>query len=716
MIELLKYNTEAAPAIKPSLLGYENRNIIVIDLMQSYALHDHHSAGSKEKIMADIKQNITNKLPFLKTRRQILLAVLSLALAASSILPATTDVYAQSGSPTDPEPLLVGDLHEGTAGSSPRYMTAIGSSIFFRADDGEYGLEIWRSDPPYDEEHTYRLTDINPGVGSAWPEYLTVLDSILFFQADDGNRGKELWKLEPPYYNAQLVADIQYGSGSSAPAELVTIGNAVLFTADGGTNGTEIWKSQPPYTSAELVADVRSGSTTSHPRDLTTIGWTLFFTADDSTGRELWKSEPPFIQGSTSVVERIFPDGNADPQELTRVDNKLFFTANDFESGKEMWISEPPYNEFSTRRANEIDRPYPSLPYDLEVVGDTVFFTASMGSSGFELRKIESPYTSTYVSRVDDIYEGSTGPIPNSSFPEQKLAVGETLLFVANDGTHGMELFATSPPYDNADLVKDIFPGAGSADIANMTAMGTTLFFTANDGTFGTELWRSVPPYDPDHTERISDIYRSGSSTPNELTVLARSLFFGARNPDDGMELWMFSYDWGLPRTGFAPDVVTALPKQPRGLNYQDMNALRLSIPGSGTALPVVGVPIADDGWNLTWLGANAGYLSDTAFPTLPGNTAITGHAYLADGTPGPFVNLHTLRWGDEISLQAWGQRYVYQVRNVQQVAAEDMSVLGHKDEDWITLITCKGFDEESGEYQYRSVVQAVLMRVEAAE
>ncbi len=287
---------------------------------------------------------------------------------------------------------------------------------------------------------------------------------------------------------------------------------------------------------------------------------------------------------------------------------------------------------------------------------------------------------------MDDIYEGN-----NSSNPEQKLAVGETLLFVADDGTHGMELFAAAPPYDNADLVEDINPGSADAEISNMTAMGTTLFFTANDGTFGTELWRSVPPYDPDHTERISDIYRSGHAYPNELSVLGRSLFFNANNPDDGVELWMFSYDWRLPRTGFAPDVVTALPEQPRGMTYQDMNSLSLSIPGNGMALPVMGVPIADDGWNLTWLGSSAGYLSDTAFPTLPGNTAITGHAYLADGTPGPFVNLHTLRWGNEISLHAWGQRYVYQVRTVQKVTADDMSVLGHKEEDWITLITCKG-------------------------
>lgn len=35
----------------------------------------------------------------------------------------------------------------------------------------------------------------------------------------------------------------------------------------------------------------------------------------------------------------------------------------------------------------------------------------------------------------------------------------------------------------------------------------------------------------------------------------------------------------------------------------------------------------------------------------LPGNSAITAHFYLADGTPGSFVNLDDLRWGNEIQV-----------------------------------------------------------------
>ncbi len=170
----------------------------------------------------------------------------------------------------------------------------------------------------------------------------------------------------------------------------------------------------------------------------------------------------------------------------------------------------------------------------------------------------------------------------------------------------------------------------------------------------------------------------------------------------------------GLPETGFAPDRITALPPQPADKAYAAMDEMRLEVPKLGLAnLPIVGVPLNESGWDLTWLSGQAGWLEGTAYPTWPGNTAITGHTYLADGTPGPFVNLFSLFWGDEIVIHANGQRYVYQVREVRLVWADDLSVLRHEDYDWITLITCKEFNEATGEYNYRVVVRAVLVSVQ---
>jgi LPXTG-site transpeptidase (sortase) family protein len=167
-----------------------------------------------------------------------------------------------------------------------------------------------------------------------------------------------------------------------------------------------------------------------------------------------------------------------------------------------------------------------------------------------------------------------------------------------------------------------------------------------------------------------------------------------------------------LPSTGFAPGVRTNLPARPTGLVYQEYAAMTLEIPLLGQELDIVGVPKSGDGWDVRWLGAQAGYLEGTAFPSWPGNTALAAHTTLSNGGPGPFARLSALRWGDQLVLHAWGQRYIYAVRANALVAPADLDVLKHEDLDWITLISCDGYDQSAGEYAWRRVVRAVLVEV----
>ncbi len=167
-----------------------------------------------------------------------------------------------------------------------------------------------------------------------------------------------------------------------------------------------------------------------------------------------------------------------------------------------------------------------------------------------------------------------------------------------------------------------------------------------------------------------------------------------------------------LPSTGFAPRLRTSLPAQPAHLAYQDYGAMSLEIPSLQQKMAIMGVPKSGDGWDVRWLGEQAGYLEGTAFPTWPGNTGLAGHSMLADGSPGPFAKLGSLRWGDQVIINAWGQRYIYAVRQNSLVAPGQLAALQHEDLDWVTLITCQGYDESSGKYHWRRVVRAVLVAV----
>uniref|UniRef100_A0A7C4Q3F5 Sortase n=1 Tax=Bellilinea caldifistulae TaxID=360411 RepID=A0A7C4Q3F5_9CHLR len=167
-----------------------------------------------------------------------------------------------------------------------------------------------------------------------------------------------------------------------------------------------------------------------------------------------------------------------------------------------------------------------------------------------------------------------------------------------------------------------------------------------------------------------------------------------------------------LPDTGFAPRQVTVLPAQPAGRRYSNISGLWLEIPALGIRRNIVGVPLQEGVWDVTWLNNLVGWLEGSAYPTRPGNTVLTGHVYDANGLPGVFVGLHTLKWGDEILIRTSTATYRYQVREVRRVLPGDISALRHEERDWLTLITCQGYQEAQNRYQWRVVVRAVLIEV----
>ncbi len=168
-----------------------------------------------------------------------------------------------------------------------------------------------------------------------------------------------------------------------------------------------------------------------------------------------------------------------------------------------------------------------------------------------------------------------------------------------------------------------------------------------------------------------------------------------------------------LPKTGFAPKTVTVLPPQPAEKTYQDLGSLWMEIPRLSVKLPITGAPLGTEGWDLTWLGDQAGWLEGTAYPGLDGNSALTAHATLSNGLPGPFARLNTLKWGDVILLHANGLVYRYEVREVLTTSPDDLTPLKSETRSWLTLLTCRGYDAATDTYRSRVAVRAVLVSVQ---
>jgi LPXTG-site transpeptidase (sortase) family protein len=233
--------------------------------------------------------------------------------------------------------------------------------------------------------------------------------------------------------------------------------------------------------------------------------------------------------------------------------------------------------------------------------------------------------------------------------------------------------------------------------VNNTVGQGTTLINDAN------VVWSSLP----------GDL--SDPQTPNNL--LSTERFF---DPGDAVNIYSASTlaefvvpkEDVAPATGFAPGVITNISGIPV-VQENDLGSVTLEIPALGVKLPVVGISATIDGWDLSWLGNKAGWLEGTAYPTWEGNTAITAHVYLSNGKPGPFVNLKNLHWGDRFYILEDGMRYTYEVRITTRVRPDDKTILAHEKLDWVTLITCAGYDEVTNTYKWRDIVKAVLIMVD---
>src|SRR4051812_44866276 len=97
----------------------------------------------------------------------------------------------------------------------------IGNVIYFVAEDGVSGAELWMSNGT--EAGTILVKDLNVGSNGSNPEQLTNVNGILYFVANDGSHGKELWKSNGTAGGTVLVMDIFAKGGSSNPTSMVNV-------------------------------------------------------------------------------------------------------------------------------------------------------------------------------------------------------------------------------------------------------------------------------------------------------------------------------------------------------------------------------------------------------------------------------------------------------------------------------------------------------------
>lgn len=403
---------------------------------------------------------------------------------------------------------LVQDINQnpttgtGTADATPTNLQAVNTSLYFAADDGLTGVELWRSDAT--SSGTQRVADLNLN-GSSSPRSLTIVGTNLYFVADNGASGFELWRLD--LSNAAstptLVRDIRSGPLASNPSTLVNLNGTLFFRANDGT-GLALWKSD-----GTSAGTVKVGTGYSSPASPTVVGSTLYFTA--ANGAELWRSN-----GTDAGTVRVSTIGSsAAMSNLTAIGSTLYFTATDATNGTELWQSDGTAG--GTRRISDINTGTGSSnPSGLVSYNNALYFFASNGTN-FGLYRA-SGGTTTLVQTITGASQAPTTPT----------VVGSSLFFSVNVGgdTQLWRYNGTT-----ASLVRNLNT-TGDDGVSSLVNLNGTLYFTANDGT-GSRVWRTDGT--SAGTVVASSAYASG---PINLTVVDQRLFFTANNGVNGNELW----------------------------------------------------------------------------------------------------------------------------------------------------------------------------------
>lgn len=369
---------------------------------------------------------------------------------------------------------IIQDIRLGSSGSNPSDFAIFNGVLYFGANDGNSGKELWK----YDGTNAPTMVaDIRPGSSGAAPSNLMTFNNRLYFTANNGTNGTELWEYDG-VNTPSMVADIAPGPGNGVRYKPVEYNGKLYFEGLNFTNYFALWE-YDGVNAPTMVSDIHSGVGSGLSNFLVFDG-KLYFAADDEVvGFELWS----YDGATTDLVHDINPGGGATPTGLYVFNNKLYFDATDGTNGFELWAYDG--NNTPAMVANISPGSGNASPKHLMEFEGKLYFNATNGTNGQELWEYDGINTPVQVA---DINPGGA-----NSTPDNLIVYNDKLYFSANDGSTGIELWS----YDGTNapaIVDDLYTGALSGKPDDMIIFDGKLVMEASNGSNGFELWSYSAP------------------------------------------------------------------------------------------------------------------------------------------------------------------------------------------------------------------------------
>ena len=238
-------------------------------------------------------------------------------------------VFAQAGTNSEPkitDGTVVGtqillDLRPGPASSSPTSFTTIADHVYFSADDGVAGPELWRTDGT--AAGTTLAVEIVVGPLGGNITGMVAGETLLYFQANGA-----AWVSDGTVPGTHPLPSIVVGEGSS------TLGDLLITV-----NGNQLWRSDgtPPGTFLIAQSDSLNPVPVGAP---CIVRGNAFFTLDRLNGSpELWATDGTLA--GTSLLRTLHPTPNSAAKPLGPAGlGHVACVVTTEDAGSELWVSD----------------------------------------------------------------------------------------------------------------------------------------------------------------------------------------------------------------------------------------------------------------------------------------------------------------------------------------------------------------------------------------
>lgn len=389
---------------------------------------------------------------------------------------------------------------------------------------------------------------------SSTPYSFVALDGMLYFLADDGIHGQQIWRHNP---NAEqgisTVERISSFDEFSAVQQLYRVDDSLYFhmvVSDGEMDVFQIWEFNPSGNNGNGEFKQEWETQFSIYQMYLLDGEFYLNVVVDTYVHEIWRFNPSADDGQDRV-EKITDSSTgfelSYPYRFTIIDQRLNFTADSRYASRDLWQFDPS-GDNGQGSLTLVDDVFGAPVSTISALnGKYYFLVDGFGyQSGYDLVEV-TPATEDETARRRTIISSVVGYENNIYF--RQIAADGKLFFVREEEATGFELWMYDPLADagqgQAIRLTDFSNGPSSSFPRVFKYLEGMLYFNAFEDRLGNQLWQlnTLLAGQPGSLRRLTSLetsQRKYNSSFGELAVLDNHLYFASRVDKIGSELFKF--------------------------------------------------------------------------------------------------------------------------------------------------------------------------------